>query len=48
MVHERAEAYAEAYAGVDVSKGRLEVCVRRGRERGKASTPLASPTTPPA
>lgn len=28
MVHER----TEAYAGVDVSKGRLEVCVRRGRE----------------
>ena len=28
MVHER----TEAYAGVDVSKDRLEVCVRRGRE----------------
>jgi transposase len=28
MVHER----AEAYAGVDVSKERLEVCVRRDRE----------------
>jgi transposase len=28
MVHER----TEAYAGVDVSKERLEVCVRRGRE----------------
>ena len=28
MVPER----TEAYAGVDVSKERLEVCVRRGRE----------------
>jgi hypothetical protein len=24
--------HTEAYAGVDVSKERLEVCVRRGRE----------------
>jgi transposase len=31
MVHER----TEAYAGVDVSKERLEVCVRRGREAGE-------------
>lgn len=28
IVHER----TEAYAGVDVSKERLEVCLRRGRE----------------
>ena len=41
MVPER----TEAYAGVDVSKERLEVCVRRGRE---ASTPSASPTILPA
>jgi transposase len=26
------DAHTEAYAGVDVSKGRLEVCVRRGRQ----------------
>jgi transposase len=26
------DAHMEAYAGVDVSKGRLEVCVRRGRQ----------------
>ena len=31
MVHER----TEAYAGVDVSEERLEVCVRRGREAGE-------------
>jgi hypothetical protein len=46
MAHER----TEAYAGVDVSKERLEVCVHgaAGRRR-KASTPSsASPTTPPA
>jgi transposase len=29
------DAHTEAYAGVDVSKGRLEVCVRRGREAGE-------------
>ena len=51
MVPER----TEAYAGVDVSKGRLEVCVRRGREAREGEhtfahlrTPSASPTTPPA
>ena len=27
--------HTEAYAGVDVSKERLEVCVRRGREAGE-------------
>src|SRR5829696_1486913 len=26
------DAHMEAYAGVDVSKGRLELCVRRGRQ----------------
>jgi transposase len=26
------DAHTEAYSGVDVSKGRLEVCVRRGRQ----------------
>jgi transposase len=31
MVHER----TEPYAGVDVSKDRLELCVRRGREAGE-------------
>ena len=45
MVHER----TEAYAGVDVSKERLEVCVRRGREAGEGeATPSESLTTPPA
>src|SRR5215210_2083905 len=45
MVHER----TEAYAGVDVSKDRLErfACGPAGR-RGKARTPSVSPTTPPA
>ncbi len=45
MVHER----TEAYAGVDVSKERLEVCVRRGREAGEGEHTFGVPkTTPPA
>jgi hypothetical protein len=45
MVHER----TEAYAGVDVSKDRLERFAggAAGRQ-AKARTPSVSPTTPPA
>jgi hypothetical protein len=42
MVHER----TEAYAGVDVSKERLEVCVRRGREAGEGEHTFGVPNDP--
>ena len=42
MVHER----AEAYAGVDVSKERLEVCVRCGREAGEGEHTFGVPNDP--
>ncbi len=42
MVHER----TEAYAGVDVSKERLEVCVRRGREAGEGEHTFGVPNNP--
>ncbi len=42
MVHER----TEAYAGVDVSKERLEVCVRHGREAGEGEHTFGVPNDP--
>ncbi len=42
MVHER----TEAYAGVDVSKDRLDVCVRREREAGEGEHTFGVPNDP--